>query len=547
MHAKRTAEREEKRRISDDFEALKNPSGRQYSEDQRRLLLTQIHGAMERRGMEEFHAINLVADITGAHVNTLRAIYDEWKAEKSVPLPSSEFRGKGNPLHPLYSSPLSIEMECGIHRIIEELNREKGFCDTSDIQDFLKSEFSIEMTRNGLSRRLHALGYRWGRSRSIGGMTIAARRARTVIYVKELSLAIFEENSGSAVICFTDESYVNVRHKPQFTWFSDATPTGNEVGGPSGRGQREIILHAISKGGLLGGDYPVGFDASNLANSFPSAQHFFVGGSIQEDYHTNMDGPLFIHWLRNRFIPAFDVLFPGKKCILVLDNATYHSAKGEEFIPLGGTKSELIASLTKLKVPSITVNRQGWTKSFPLSSWRGKSSPSSPSAKELLDALRVAVVGHPESQRSELQNLFDQRGWQIIWTPQYTPETQPIEKVWAYTKNHIASLFTPRRTPSVLLVQTILSFYGNPSVDHEGVTAVLCQKLILHTYKWCNEFINTHMFSGGNLSSLAAHLRDNPGEEAVPVEIDDQISAARVEEEKEINDVYDFDYVSDDD
>ena len=117
----------------------------------------------------------------------------------------------------------------------------------------------------------------------------------------------------------------------------------------------------------------------------------------------------------------------------------------------------------------------------------------------------------------------------------------------AYNKNHIASLFTPRRSPSVLIVQTILAFYGNPSADHEGITAALCQKLISHTYKWCDDFIIIHMFSGGNLSSLAAHLRDNPIEEAVPVEIDDRISAARVEEQNENYEVFDFDNQSDGD
>ena len=74
----------------------------------------------------------------------------------------------------------------------------------ADIQSILKTEFSIEISRSGLSRRLRSLGYQWGRSQSVGAMSIAARRARIVIYVKELSLAISEENLGGAVICFTD-------------------------------------------------------------------------------------------------------------------------------------------------------------------------------------------------------------------------------------------------------------------------------------------------------------------------------------------------------
>ena len=67
------------------------------------------------------------------------------------------------------------------------------------------------------------------------------------------------------------------------------------MGGPSGRGERVILLHAIYKGGLLGGSYPAGFEASDLAKSFPSVQHFFVRGSVHEDYRTNMDGAFFTH------------------------------------------------------------------------------------------------------------------------------------------------------------------------------------------------------------------------------------------------------------
>src|SRR5271154_6239685 len=42
---KRTREgNEEKQRVVDDYFALKNPMGHQYSYDQNRLLLTQLHG-----------------------------------------------------------------------------------------------------------------------------------------------------------------------------------------------------------------------------------------------------------------------------------------------------------------------------------------------------------------------------------------------------------------------------------------------------------------------------------------------------------------------
>jgi transposase len=254
-----------------------------------------------------------------------------------------------------------------------------------------------------------------------------------------------------------------------------------------------------------------------------------------------MDDDFFIHWILHRFIPAFDTKFPGKKCILVLDNAIYHHAKDEEFIKLGGTKKEIIEGLRKLNVDSIEVRREGRVKRMDPSTWNHRKSLYAPSAVELLDSLKVAVAAHPECQLSAIQKIFNQRGWQLIYTPPYTPQCQPIEKVWAYVKHHIASLFEPHRTVAVLLTHTILAFYGDPLVNHPGVTEEFCQSLINHSYKWCNQFIDMHMKEGGNLFTLAAHLSENPIEEAVPVEIEDEVEGAREEGENEVYDVYDFD------
>ena len=113
----------------------------------------------------------------------------------------------------------------------------------------------MDITKSGLTRLLHTMGYCWVRSRTIGGVSVAARIARMTAFVKQLSLEIQEEKSGTAIICYTDESYVNVRRKPLWTWYSPWTTVWNEVGGPCGRGDRLIRLHPITKNGLLGGDY----------------------------------------------------------------------------------------------------------------------------------------------------------------------------------------------------------------------------------------------------------------------------------------------------
>ena len=69
--------------------------------------------------------------------------------------------------------------------------------------------------------------------------------------MKEYSHAIREEKQGRAIICYMDESFVNARLRKRFTWFSRNSVQRNEVGGPAGKGSREIIIHGMAKNGLV--------------------------------------------------------------------------------------------------------------------------------------------------------------------------------------------------------------------------------------------------------------------------------------------------------
>ena len=81
------------------------------------------------------------------------------------------------------------------------------------------------------------------------------------------------------------------------------------------------------------------------------------------DYHDTMDSTFFMYWVRNRLVPAFRAKYPGKKCILMLDNAPYHHALVENgFRPDGMTKDEICDRLKTLprkrgvpKLKSITI------------------------------------------------------------------------------------------------------------------------------------------------------------------------------------------------
>jgi hypothetical protein len=447
--------------------------------------------------------------------------------------------GSGNPSHPGHSPSFSLDIECAIHRIIRENNKNKGFCTTPMIISSLFTELGINVPPSTMKDWLHQLNYQFGRSRTYGPMELAARKARTVNYIKQLSLAIKSEESGEFIICYMDESYVNLHHKINYTWFNKNSEISNEVGGHSGKGERAIIIHSITKYGLMGGE----IDENNLGVSLPSCQHFFMGGYIGEDYHKNMNSSLFLAWINNRFIPTFNHNFPDKKCILILDNAPYHHAKGVDYIYLYNDKTRIIEQLEKIGVTRISVMRNNKNYFIDKSRWKMRKSlvfPYSPSTLELRDHLEFEIKMREENQRDEIEKIFNPMGWELIFTPPYTPEIQPIEKVWATVKNYVAKNNKIDRNKNKLIKQIKRGFYGHPKGNYAGVTPKLCSDLINHCYKWCDDFIDKNMHSGGNLNSLASHLNEK-NEEILPI-FDDNIiiEAEREEEEKKNFDIFEF-------
>lgn len=499
-------------------ENLQNSRGRQYTKDQCRLLLRILYGDILINDETVYGSIMKLSAISGAGDKTLRMLFNYWEEHEEVPSPQGSPRGGGSPTHFLHDSRIDLDAEVTIHRIISTLNREEGKCRTSDICKALLDEHQVNISENGLAKRLHALGYQYGKSVSIGGMSIAARKARCVLFLREYSLAIEEESRGEAIICYMDESYVHERHRSNYTWFSLLTQEGNEVGGETGKGKRLMLVHAITKDGLLG-DY---HDDEDLGKVVPSSQHFFVGGYIGKDYHKNMNDELFISWLNHRFIPAFDAKYPNKKCILVLDNARYHHARGDEYVRTSGiSKKEMITHLATIGVNSITILRNGAPMVFNADSFSRPKSCTSPSADELLSVLKLKVLENPSLQWSHVRHIFEERKWQLIYTPPYTPVVQPIELVWAYTKNFVASEYQTGRTLHQLQDDVKRAFYGDLDLEHTGVTAQMCTKMIDNSRKWCNNFINKNIKEDGNLHSLAINLsQESPDEPSADIETD---------------------------
>ena len=222
------------------------------------------------------------------------------------------------------------------------------------------------------------------------------------------------------------------------------------------------------------------------------------------DYHSNMNGDNFMEWVTRRLVPTFEALYPGKKMVLVLDNAPYHHVRDQHYIdPQQLKRIELINTLINIAGrQTITAKRAGVEKTFSLEAAkeRGKGGADSPYVKELQSELRAFLQTRPDLQRSKLKSFFEERGWTLIFTPPYCPALQPIEMVWSFAKRKVASRYKIHRSLKQTREHLMDSFYGRVPGDSDAISdsegdglekcdPALVQRYIRKAHKFANNLI----------------------------------------------------------
>ena len=136
----------------------------------------------------------------------------------------------------------------------------------------------------------------------------------------------------------------------------------------------------------------------------------FEGLIDSEDYHKNMNGQVFMQWVQNRLIPTFKRLFPGKKLILLLDNASYHHPRGDDWInPNKMSKYELAVWISD-RADSITVHRDGASKYFGKTSLFQPASRYAPTVEEMRAWVKAYLAAASFSQSHTAATGIRRRG-----------------------------------------------------------------------------------------------------------------------------------------
>jgi transposase len=390
--------------------------GKPLYPEEKRLLVSVKH--YFDRNKAEFGSCETAAQMTAdalsvglATVNRVMASYHKDPGSINT-LP--QFRGR-----PDYS--IDISHQEVVRAYIHKANLEGYHITLESIRDFIQEKSPDDSFHiSTLARTLDRWGFEFGKGTRTQHLKekdyiIAARRR----YLRKMRGNRGCDNNSIRPEVYLDESYVNKNHSNDFIWYS--AEEGAKTQKPTGKGERLIIINAITKAGWI-----------------PEAKMVFKSSRKTGDYHGQMNEALFHKWFVEKLLPNIP-----DNSMIIMDNATYHNTLTDYSAPTPACSKERIRS---------------WLESNKIV------------CKD--DCLKVELVEilkkiAPEPTY-ETDVIARRQGHDIVRTPPYHPELQPIEICWGVLKNEVARHCD--FTMTHLMLQLEKAF--------DKVTAETCQKII---------------------------------------------------------------------
>ena len=404
------------------------------------------------------------------------------------------------------------------------------------IQSFLQFKFEITLTRARIYNELSIMYIKYRRIEEITPIDPIFQSKRVAKFILAYSNALKEEEAGTAVIVYTDESFIHNNHASNYTWC-----VGTNQLKRSRRNGRLVMIHCMTKHGLMFARRSD--DDADLSKVTVNSEYIYlidpkatnIDAAMKADrkgdkeaYHGNIDQVIWLTWAKHRCFSSIKALFEGKKMYLVLDNASFHNPRKEDWTATAAmTKNEFAAKLIENGVKSIEVERDSLDNNRNVLNTDGEpikqtvtvtsetfnkrasaKEPYAPYVDELRKRWSSLLKERPELVRTITREMFDAEGFELLFTPPMNPNCQPIEKVWGLVKGRVADQYEVGRTVDETRNQLLNAFYGdryeverkkaasdriaNSVEPGPGISAVHCDLMIKKCQQWMQDFIKAN-------------------------------------------------------
>ena len=361
------------------------------------------------------------ADAVGIGIATVRRIMADYNRDPELPEQPAKVRGR--PVHAV-----SVSYQEAIRSYIRSANKNGEYISLENIRDFLKEISADEQFHTATSAGTLS---RWGSESGKGTRSQHLKEKDHVIAAMQRYLRKKRDNRSDGINTDTirpevypDESYVSKNHSNDFIRYSGED--GACVQKPAGKGERLIIINAITESGRVPGAGPV-----------------FKAAGKTGDYHGQMNRDLFKKWFTEMLLPDIP-----ENSLIITDNAPCHNILSEHSPPTP------LCSGKKIK------EWPEYNKIF------CRDDCLKPESAEILKK----TAAEPVYAADEIARSY---GHEIIRTPPYHPELQPIETCRGAVKNHAA-----RKCDF-----TMNNLIGQPDIGFNKVTAETCIEIVAKVRK----------------------------------------------------------------
>jgi len=362
--------------------------GREFTPEMRKMVVNvkhffdnmkKAHNAMERP------ASKLAASALDISESTVKVIMAAFNKKGEDGLKFSKFQQRGRPAYAVDSGIVPP-----VRQFIRRANRNGDQVNVEIILNFMRDELHCDIAHTTLWRALQ----RWGFEFGTGVRSAQLKESERVVIKRRQYLRLKRANrdeNGQEIRpeVYLDESYINKNHSNDNTWYFPED--GIIIGKPTGKGERLIIVDAITNNGWV-----------------PNARLVFKASKKTGDYHANMNWDNFSAWFQEKLLKNIP-----EHSLIIMDNAAYHNVLAEEAFP---KKNHSVKRLREW----LSNNKIPWSKDM---------------LKSELFELCSRLAPKPEFL---IDNIAREHGHSILRTPPYHPELQPIEACWAVVKNHVA-------------------------------------------------------------------------------------------------------------
>jgi transposase len=362
--------------------------GVEFTPEMRKMVVNVKHffdNVKKTQNAMERPASQLAASALDISESTIKVIMATFNKKGEDGLNFSKFQQRGRPTYAVESG-----IEPLVRQFIRRANRNGDPVNIEIIRNFMRDELHCDITHTTLWRALQ----RWGFEFGTGVRSAQLKESERVVIMRRQYLRLKRANrdeNGHAIRpeVYLDESYINKNHSNDNTWYFEED--GIIIGKPTGKGDRLIIVDAITKKGWV-----------------PNTRLVFKASKKTGDYHANMNWGNFSTWFQEKLLKNIP-----ESSLIIMDNAAYHNVLAEEAFP---KKSHSVKRLREW----LSNNEIPWSKDM---------------LKSELFELCSRLATKPEFL---IDNIIRKHGHSILRTPPYHPELQPIETCWAIVKNHVA-------------------------------------------------------------------------------------------------------------